>query len=630
MLLIPASILVNLLAAPYTKVEESFNIQATHDILTYVVPYPWENTASLQLRNHYDHLTFTGPIPRTFVGPLALAGASWPFLQIFHGSEWQLGRQMIVRAVLGLYNAFCLLAFRASVARCLGWNVANWYAVFQASQFHIMFYASRTLPNFFAFGLTTLAMRNLLPLPGRSPTSGICKSRYATALALLTVSGIVFRSEIALLLACHTLYLLFAPHIRLPFTSILLPGVLGVIIGLVLTLPIDTFFWQTYPNILWPELSGFLYNVYHNKAQDWGVQVWHFYFTSALPRLLFNPLLWQICLPFTLFIPNMRRPALDVLVPNLLFVVVYSFQPHKEWRFIIYVVPPLLAVASAGASWIWTRRAKSFAYRVMSLALVASTLAAFLANLGMLFVSRLNYPGGEAIGRLHELAQHETGVVRVHMDTLSCMTGVTRFLEKRPPVLADGSGEHGKALWVYDKTEDRTALLDPLFWEGVEFVLTEDPRRIPGQWEALETVSAFVGIGLLRPDEARKGQDLSFDDIKILADFERKRWTRKARDVWVHGWTGEEFDGVQESLASISSLVEEAMRKYITGGWWVRVNMEPRIHILKREKESMLEAFDGARDLDEELRSAAQDEAPLDPDQTSGSASVIGQKHKEL
>lgn len=63
-----------------------------------------------------------------------------------------------VRAVLGLFNAFCLLSFRNGVARTFGRNAANWFTIFQAGQFHIMYYASRTLPNFFAFGLSTFVI----------------------------------------------------------------------------------------------------------------------------------------------------------------------------------------------------------------------------------------------------------------------------------------------------------------------------------------------------------------------------------------------------------------------------------------------------------------------------------------
>jgi len=59
-----------------------------------------------------------------------------------------------VRAILGLFNAFCILSFRNGVAKTFGRNAANWFVVLQASQFHTMYYASRTLPNFFAFGLS--------------------------------------------------------------------------------------------------------------------------------------------------------------------------------------------------------------------------------------------------------------------------------------------------------------------------------------------------------------------------------------------------------------------------------------------------------------------------------------------
>ncbi|KAI4282780.1 MAG: hypothetical protein L6R38_002668 [Xanthoria sp. 2 TBL-2021] len=172
--LIPALILFHLICAPYTKVEESFNIQATHDILTngvrdFLFPI---GSGKLQLKDHYDHLTFTGPVPRTFVGALTLAGASWPFIRFLEGVNPQIiGKSLekgtrrwnislanqvsSVRAVLGLWNAFCLLYYRNGVESSFGRTTANWFVLFQACVFHIMYYASRTLPNFFAFGLGT-------------------------------------------------------------------------------------------------------------------------------------------------------------------------------------------------------------------------------------------------------------------------------------------------------------------------------------------------------------------------------------------------------------------------------------------------------------------------------------------
>jgi alpha-1,6-mannosyltransferase len=59
-----------------------------------------------------------------------------------------------VRGVLGLFNAVALIAYTSGVRRAYGAPVATWYTLLQASQFHIWFYASRTLPNMFAFGLS--------------------------------------------------------------------------------------------------------------------------------------------------------------------------------------------------------------------------------------------------------------------------------------------------------------------------------------------------------------------------------------------------------------------------------------------------------------------------------------------
>lgn len=92
-LLIVSTILLHVWVSPYTKVEESFNIQAVHDIQAYGVPS--QNYTSF-FTQRYDHVSYPGSVPRTFTGALVLAGVSTPFMRLVDSPE---SRQLIGMAL---------------------------------------------------------------------------------------------------------------------------------------------------------------------------------------------------------------------------------------------------------------------------------------------------------------------------------------------------------------------------------------------------------------------------------------------------------------------------------------------------------------------------------------------------
>ena len=183
----------------------------------------------------------------------------------------------------------------------------------------------------------------------------------------------------------------------------------------------------------------------------------------------------------------------------------------------------------------------------------------------MLAVSRLNYPGAEGLNRLHVLAGNDTGVVKVHMDTLACMTGVTRFMERAPPVLGDAQG----AFWVYDKTEEEEKLLDPLFWEGFDYALAERPERVIGSWQVLSTVEGYAGVAIMRPED---GGEQVVEGVRAVQELWMGSLWRADGLGTARMWV----DGL--SVGRLQSLI----RKFVTKGWWVRMKTEPRIRVLKR------------------------------------------------
>lgn len=88
-ILLTSLIVLHVLVAPYTKVEESFHIQAVHDILTHGFPI----TELGAERANYDHFTFPGAVPRTAVGAAILAKVS----QLVIAVDGRIDRQILGR-----------------------------------------------------------------------------------------------------------------------------------------------------------------------------------------------------------------------------------------------------------------------------------------------------------------------------------------------------------------------------------------------------------------------------------------------------------------------------------------------------------------------------------------------------
>ncbi|ATY61957.1 glycosyltransferase family 22 [Cordyceps militaris] len=549
--------LAHLLVAPHTKVEESFNLQAAHDILVYGTP-----TAGAALTSTYDHFSFPGAVPRTFTGAVVLAAASQPLIALLGFAA----AQGVVRAVLAAANAACLLVFRRALDAAFGRATGRWWVALMLGQFHVMFYLGRTLPNMFSFGLTTLASAFLLP----KATPALANARQKQALLLLVLSAAVFRAETALLLCSTCLMLLVRGRATL---AQLIPLLAALSLGaLALTVPIDSYFWQRVP--LWPELAGFYYNAVLGASSDWGTSPWHYYFSSALPRVLLNPLAPPLA-ALALWQPATARPAADLVAPSLLFVAVYSLQPHKEARFVFYVVPALTAAAALGANYVFARRAKTthlVVHRLFALALPLSVLASLAASAAMLLLSSLNYPGGDAVAELFRLAPASATTlgetVAVHADVLTCMTGLTLFGQNPHGLpLAHGAPSPlppgvARPLLLFDKTEDEAALARADFWTRFDYVLVEDPGKVAGgQWRTIGVVQGYDGVEVLRPGATAGGDDDS-DDVEANPQVASLRPPVLGRGLVVR---------------NLRNLVRS-----ITGGWYAGPRMAPRIHIMQQ------------------------------------------------
>lgn len=493
-------ILYHLVISPYTKVEESFNIQAIHDIINYGI-------LSDALVTNYDHVKFPGPVPRTFIGSIIIA---YPVRLARNIGEWigvirsdsfngsQISIQLFVRGILGLANGLLIIGLRNTFNEITVRNKAAKYRningilfiLLTISQFHWLYYASRTLPNFIALPFVNVAFSKIL----KGNTSG---------LILFGFAGIVFRMEIGLLGTIIAVVSSLGFRQSNLFKNIVLLA-LGTTIGLVSSFCIDSYFWG-YPVI--PELSSFKFNIVDGKSADWGTEPWIAYFKKYLPQLFRPPTVLGL-LPFgirhdpsnldvanpkltdTKKENNASKNSLRILFTSaILFLIAISFQPHKEWRFIIYSVPIFTLVAANGFRFLIARCSFSKVYQVISLVVAFNVLIGIFLSLLMGYFSSYNYPGGLAISMANDLAlSSDKNPVIIYMDSGSCMNGITRFGEF-----------HGHSI-SYDKTEEKE-LLPSILSKADILIVSENSDIVESlidedQWAIEFKSPKFAGVKL--------------------------------------------------------------------------------------------------------------------------------------
>lgn len=471
---------------PFTKVEESFNTQAVHDVVNLLpdkIPGHAPNNvieSEIAVRNslHWDHIEFPGVVPRTFIGALVvglivkiikfLISCGLLLDNLIEEEESDLTLQFVLQILARFILASGVVITLTCVTRALhqryGLGFRICFLMNIISQFHYLYYAGRFLPNTFAAILANLVFASWI------------KRHYSKSIIYIAFCVVIFRFDTAIFFGMLLIDAVFIKR-QLALGRVLAVGIPAGLVALCSSFIVDSVFW-TRP--VWPEFEGFYFNVWLNKSHEWGTQPFFYYIYNSIPRIL------MASGPFLLVAEH--RMTRDYLIPTLAFILTYSFLPHKELRFILFTSPFLNICATSGLMNIHYYLQKLFSYlrapqnnrinntnvtnpqaktrqnnpnnekpKPSSLATMMFTfvlLGLLVANLFcstiLARISNHNYPGGNALlslGVRDELAkeakrsimliksnsnqiENETNSrIGVYITNLAAQTGATRFIQ---------------------------------------------------------------------------------------------------------------------------------------------------------------------------------------------------------
>ena len=451
-----------LITCPYTKVEESFGMQAIHDIL-------YERNIT-----NFDHLTYSGVVPRSFIGPLGVAAISaipvgvWGIVTT---SCTRIHALYITRTLLGSLHCLGLFLIGRETQRLFGKGAKIAFLLITSVQFHELFYASRPLGNSFAFIGFLCGFAMLLGGEQRPRNEAI--PIRLRAFKILAFTATVFRADLIVLIFPLLVYYLASQ--KLPFMDTCRVGIVTGLKSVCFSFIIDSIFWG---RPVWPEGEVLYFNVVLNKSHEWGVMPYHWYFTSALPKSL---LLSYLVFPIAAYsVKDLRPFAISVIC----YLLMYSVLPHKELRFVFYAIPVVNLVVAVFLNRFVAGIVKlgSSSAIIMKLVIAAGGLACFTVSTVLLTVSSANYPGGEALWKLHDI-RPKGGTV--HIDVPPSMAGVTRFQKN-----ICGN-------WKYNKTPG--LMIDQSSGKPVDFHVTFDPANYTSQgYRPILNITSFISADMPR------------------------------------------------------------------------------------------------------------------------------------
>ncbi|XP_059620230.1 GPI mannosyltransferase 3-like [Phlebotomus argentipes] len=284
---------------------------------------------------------------RSYLQPLIFAGV-YKVLDLFH-VNCVFALTLLPRVLQALLSAYADWRFYK-------WCQCSKWSLFVVATSWFWFYTgSRTIINSAEASLTTIAL-SFYPWRGESALY----LWYVALTAFIRPTSAVPWVPLCL----HHIRNSRIPVLRLLLTQYL---PVGAVVG-VLNTAVD---YLGHGSLVFTPLRFFKFNVWQNVGSFYGSQPWHWYFSVGLPTVL-----GVAAIPFFLGVldtlknvsaSNSRRLILLISIATTL--VVFSALPHKEFRFVLPILPMCLYLSADQLSR-WSRKASNVAIWAVTLTLL--------------------------------------------------------------------------------------------------------------------------------------------------------------------------------------------------------------------------------------------------------------------